>query len=311
VKYPGEGYVLNGLKTTFFNRDPHFEQHERRVANAAGRRVLKGFTLVELLVVIAVIAILAGMLLPALSKSKEAGNSARCMSNLHEIGLAAMQYANDNHEKFYCDATGTMANGGQWTANPGTTVLLPANDEGNAYWALGYYTYFGGVQKLFSCPDGTVVDQWRDAGLNYPFSFWANSSYGVCQYLTTPYSGPGTQYGEGAKGQMKIPRYLSPQTTIFCQDATEQRMEGDGSAGDDSLGLFPGETVILAQWNSTSSLQGYYPGVDLTTGWWRHNSNCNTLWLQGNVSVIKHVAANAGIDYRCYTGEVPERPPQF
>ncbi len=268
------------------------------------------FTLIELLVVIAVIAILAALLLPVLGKAKEAGKCAQCVSNLHQISLAAKSYADDNKDTFYCDANGVMQNGGQWTANPNSTVLLAATNN-NAYWALGFYSYFAGNQKLFHCPAGTVVDQWRDAGLDYPYSFWANSTYGVCQYLTTPYTDAGSQYGPNAKRPMKTTRYLSPQSTIFCQDATEQRMDGDGDGGDDSLGLFPGETLILTQWDANSSLQPLYPGVDLLSGWWRHISECNTLWLPGNVSKLKKVPRNVGYDYRWYTGEKPRQMPLF
>ena len=55
----------------------------------------RGFSLIELLVVISIIGLLAGMLLPALKQARESARTALCASNLRQLGLATQMYVDD------------------------------------------------------------------------------------------------------------------------------------------------------------------------------------------------------------------------
>jgi prepilin-type N-terminal cleavage/methylation domain-containing protein len=266
------------------------------VGRENARHGAPAFTLVEMLVVIAVIAILAGLLLPALARAKEQAKSAKCVSNLHQIFVAMTMYVDENEGGMLHNVPSQgIPNNGQWTPNPRSSLIL-APDHPYAYWGVAYYEYAGRTREIWRCPSARVVDEWRETGLTYPSEFWLDSSYGINKFLVTPYDR--TKNGDGPIG---LNAFLYPASTILVQDAAEQKMEGPP----DSWGLFPGSGEILTQWKY--ELSGLYPGRPIWMEWFRHRNRGNALWLTGNVSSYGNMR---GCDYRWYTGDAPvESPP--
>lgn len=139
--------------------------------SAKANSVAKGFTLVELLVVISIIALLMSILMPALSRARELGKRAVCLNNLKSLAVIWMMYADDNDGRLVNAMTSPLRKIGlnwKWnTHDPGWDSYF----HGPSWvgWPVGYednvkaqtkaikigtlYPYCKDI-KLYRCPTG-------------------------------------------------------------------------------------------------------------------------------------------------------------
>ena len=130
--------------------------HQLSIANSSG------FTLIELLVVIAIIAILMAVLMPTLHRAREQGRRAACLSNLRQLGLAWVVYADDNDGFVVNGAAGCPPTdirhpgeepwvGVCWHANYSQGEQLPRDQQEQAIMS-GALWPFCPDRGLFRCP---------------------------------------------------------------------------------------------------------------------------------------------------------------
>jgi len=104
----------------------------------------QGFTLIELLVVVAIISILAAILFPVFARARESARRTSCLSNLKQIGLAAMMYVQDYDEKYPWDkstdtytSASDMPDGQFWLSSQNLIwpqLLYPYTKSENMFW---------------------------------------------------------------------------------------------------------------------------------------------------------------------------------
>ncbi|MHB0911848.1 MAG: DUF1559 family PulG-like putative transporter [Armatimonadota bacterium] len=139
----------------------------------------KGFTLIELLVVIAIIAILAAILFPVFAKAREKARQASCQSNLKQIALAWMMYAQD-YDETVCPA-GYYNN--DWTIEYAWDFEIHWGSSGVESYTLGFLGPYTKSGKINACPSFSPVETWGRPSTGYAYN---------ASYIGGYYKGPNT-----------------------------------------------------------------------------------------------------------------------
>jgi len=140
-------------------------------AGSASRRrspaseVRGGFTLVELLVVLAVIALLAALLLPALSKAKESARATQCLNQMRQLAIAVRLYVDENGDTFPRSEHSAFANG----ELPWERSVAPLLGSSTTAWT-------NLLTGLYHCPSDKRTTPWS-YGLNVYYELGPDDDY--------------------------------------------------------------------------------------------------------------------------------------
>ena len=154
------------------------------------KRYHKGFTLIELMVVIAIIAILAGLLLPALAKSKSKAIQINCLSNMKQMGVGLLLYSEDFN--------GQLPGNFHHNSNPDFT------------WTDALSPYLGDVDSIRLCGADPRKKEKHD--LN-------GTSYIMNDHLTTPLF---NAFGEMVESAVRLDQLKDPSATVLFFEASDQ-----------------------------------------------------------------------------------------
>ncbi len=203
----------------------------------------RGFTLVELLVVVAVLAVLVGLLLPALARSKTSARSVACLNHLRQMALAAQMYT-DAHRQFFPPAYAQAVEDGvtvlrawDFTTRPGPTPQVtagllweglppqqiqqcpayrgPANWLADPHTGYNYNTSYLGHGQLESIPEPARLSDVKQPAATALFGDGEYAS-GANKFMRAPWPNPGDAGFRGRWAGTQGYRHGGRSNVAFC-----------------------------------------------------------------------------------------------
>lgn len=247
-----------------------------------GKAGAHAFTLIELLMVIAIIAILSAILLPVLSRGKLAAQCGACQSNLRELGAATQMYWSDNAGNSFAYQLGSTNNGVLywfgWIAN---------GAEGHRPFDLSMgalFPYFNGSDVRL-CPSPVwSLSRFQLKGTNVIFSYACNSFI---------FGGP----GHSALNAVKV---IHPADTVVFADSAEVN-----NYQPPALPTYP----LFEEWYYVDLETNYTSPNNYPNTHFRHGKKANVTFADGHIEMESYVPGS--IDPRMPNLLIGQLPPQL